>query len=259
MITSTHNDRVKLAHALQHEARLRRKSGKIVLEGARLVRDAVERGGYTPRFVLHDSRLGDDPLLLRLAHSGVAVLPASDEVMRYVSATEQPQGVVAVFDLPLPALPPTPSRLLILDDIRDPGNLGTMLRTAAAAGVSLILLSPGCADAYNPKVLRAGMGAHFRIPVVEMDWAAIGTACAGLRVYLADMTGDVSYDDADWSAAWALIIGSEAHGASAEAEALAQARVYIPMAAEAESLNAAVAAGILLFEAARHGKTEGHS
>jgi TrmH family RNA methyltransferase len=144
--------------------------------------------------------------------------------------------------------------VLILDAVRDPGNLGTILRAGAAAGVQAVLLSPTCVDAYNPKALRSGMGAHFRVPIVEMDWDKIGAYCRALAVYLADAEGDLSHDAVDWSAAWALIIGSEAHGAGSEAERLAQQRVYIPMAAATESLNAAIAAAVILFEAARQGQ-----
>jgi TrmH family RNA methyltransferase len=95
------------------------------------------------------------------------------------------------------------------------------------------------------------MGAHFRLPIKDMSWEQIGTYCAPLNVYLADSHGDLRYDEADWSAGWALIIGSEAHGAGEQAAKLASARVYIPMAAETESINAAMAAGVILFEAKR--------
>jgi TrmH family RNA methyltransferase len=118
--------------------------------------------------------------------------------------------------------------------------------------VDAVLLSPKTVDPYNPKALRGGMGAHFRVPLAERDWEAIRAYCAGLRVYLADMTGDVAYDRADWARPWVLIISSEAHGDSAEAAALAHQRVYIPMSGDTESLNAAVAAGVILFEARRH-------
>ncbi|MBZ0303815.1 MAG: RNA methyltransferase, partial [Anaerolineae bacterium] len=138
-----------------------------------------------------------------------------------------------------------------LDALRDPGNLGTMLRTAGAAGVQAVLLSPDCADPYNPKVLRAGMGAHFRIPLATLDWPQIATICAPLRVYLADSAGGVRYDQADWSAPWALLIGSEAHGAGTQALDLAAARIFIPMSAATESVNAAMAASVILFEALR--------
>ncbi len=250
VITSLQNDRVKLAHALQTQAKARRKEGKIALEGARLVADAVERGGSAPDFALVAADF-DSALIERLVAAGADVLPVSDEVMRHVSATEEPPGVVAVFPMPDRNLPAPLTRALILDNLRDPGNLGTMLRTAAAANVQAVLLSPGCVDAYNPKVLRAGMGAHFRLAVAELSWAQIEQHTDGAAVYLADMTGDVTYEAADWAHPWALIIGSEAHGASEGAVALAHQRVVIPMASGAESLNAAVAAGILLFEARR--------
>jgi TrmH family RNA methyltransferase len=144
--------------------------------------------------------------------------------------------------------------VLILDALGDPGNLGTILRTAAAAGVEVVLLAPGCVDPYNDKALRAGMGAHFRVPVIPQSWDKIAATCDGLAVYLAAMDGDLAYDAADWSSAWALIVGSEAHGASEQAAELAHQRVYIPMAAETESLNAASAAAVILFEAARQGR-----
>ncbi len=122
---------------------------------------------------------------------------------------------------------------------------------AAAAGVDLAILAPGCADPYNPKALRAGMGAHFRLPVVEATWAEIAGYCAPLTLYAADAEGEANYDAVDWLKPWGVIVGSEAHGLSADATQLAATRVAIPMAAATESLNAMVAASIILFEAAR--------
>lgn len=249
MITSLQNERVKLAHALQTQAKTRRKEGKMALEGVRLIRDALERG-LTPEFILYDPDAVDIDAVVGTEQSPLPI-PVTTEIIRYVSDTETPQGIVGVFPITAPPLPETPQRVLILDNLRDPGNMGTILRTAAAAGVEVVLLSPGSVDAYNPKVLRGGMGAHFRIPVLEASWTRIAVYCRDLTVYLADMQGDVTYDAADWQQAWALIIGSEAHGESEEASALARQRVYIPMVSETESLNAAVAAGIILFEAAR--------
>lgn len=251
MITSTSNEKVKLALALQTRAKSRRKEGKIALEGVRLVRDALQ-AGQCPDFALVTPDMPDAGLLARLREQRIEPLPVSDEVMRAISDTEQPQGILAVFPMPQPNLPAKLARILILDAIRDPGNMGTMLRAAAAAGVDAVLLSPDSADPYNPKALRGGMGAHFRVPVIEMAWSAIASTCAGMNVYLADGSGDLRYDAADWSHPWALVIGGEARGAGDEARALATARVSIPMAAATESLNAAVAAGIILFEAAKH-------
>lgn len=259
MITSFHNERVKLAHALQNQAKTRRKENLIALEGLRLLRDALS-SGFSPLFILYDpdqhslAALSDELPPDVAAAVMLNAFPALPEIMRHLSDTETPQGVIGVFPTPAPSLPVPPDRLLILDAIRDPGNLGTMLRTAAAAGVGGVLLGPGCADAWNPKVLRAGMGAHFRLPTLEASWTRIAVLCEGLTVHLADMTGDSAYDAADWRSRWALIIGSEAHGASPEAEALARQIVYVPMAAGTESLNAAAAAAIILFEAARQRK-----
>jgi TrmH family RNA methyltransferase len=250
MITSLQNEKVKLARMLQGSARARRKAGQIVLEGVRLVRDAVQ-AGQRPEFALYTLNLRDEGLLKALVSVGIEPLPVSEAVMRHISDTQQPQGTLAVFPLPRPALPPHPQHVLILDSIRDPGNLGTILRTAAAAGVDLVLLSPACVDAYNPKALRGGMGAHFRVPVVEMNWDEIGRVGAGLHIYMADSSGQTRYDSVDWSGRWGVIIGGEAHGAGDEARQLAQVTINIPMTGDTESLNAAVAAGVILFEARR--------
>jgi len=246
VITSPQNEKVKLVRALQDHAKTRRKEGKIVLDGARLVRDALQQGNR-PDFVLYTAASE----VAFLAGYGVEPIPVSDAVMRAASDTQQPQGILGVFPLPTVKLPDDARRTLILDSIRDPGNLGTILRTAAAAGVEAVLLSPTCVDAYNPKALRGGMGAHFRVPLAEVDWEQIAHYCYNKKIYLADSEGDAPYDAADWRAAWALIIGGEADGAGDEALTLTQQRVYIPMAAATESLNAAVAAGVILFEAAR--------
>lgn len=247
MITSLTNEKVKLAHALQTQAKARRSEGRMALEGIRLIRDAI-MAGQRPDYILFDPEALD---IADLHAPERLCIPATPEVIRHVSLTETPQGAVGVFPIQPPPLPAPLTRVLVLDGIADPGNLGTMLRTAAAAGIDAVLLTPGCADAYNPKALRAGMGAHFRVPVIDTPWPRLQVVLQGLHVRLADMTGDASYDRADWSRPWALVIGSEAHGASPQAEELAAERVYIPMAGRTESLNAAIACGVLLFEAAK--------
>lgn len=250
MITSLHNEKVKLAKALQSAAKTRRKEGKIVLEGVRLVRDAL-LAGYTPDFVLALENFRDSQISALLRSMNVTPMVVDNAVLAHVSETQQPQGIVAVFPMPLTPLPKQPERVLILDSLRDPGNLGTILRTAAAAGVQAVLLSPTCVDPYNPKALRAGMGAHFRVSLAEMNWEQITATCQHSAVYIADGGGEARYDAVDWRRAWALIIGGEARGAGEAAQQLAKTRIRIPMAAETESLNAAVAAGVILFEAAR--------
>ncbi len=247
MITSTANARVRLAWALQTQPRTRRREGRVALEGLRLVRDALA-GGHQPDYLLYTPGSAEIDALAAAIPTALAV---SDSVMRHISDTQQPQGIVGVFPTPAAPLPARPARALVLDALRDPGNLGTILRAAAAAGVDAALLAPGCVDPFNPKVLRAGMGAHFRVPLAELPWAEIATYCAALTVYLADARASLRHDQADWTRPWALIVGGEAGGAGREAAKLARARIAIPMAGATESLNAAVAAAVVLFEARR--------
>lgn len=242
MLTSAQNPRIKLVQTLLSRARSRRKQGLVVLEGLRLVEDALSQG-QRPEFILHTPAVTPP--------RGALALAIDPMLMRHVSDTRQPQGLLAVFPMPQPALPASPHLLLILDGIRDPGNLGTILRAAAAAGADAVLLAPGCVDAWNPRTLRAGMGAHFRAPLAECDLAQITQHTADLPVILSDSNGAHSYVDYDWTRPCALVIGGEARGADEPLRQLAQASVRIPMATSDYSLNAAMAASVLLFEAQR--------
>lgn len=248
-ITSLQNQNVKLAYQLQNRARSRRKENKIVLEGTRLVGDALSQK-LVPEFVMYEPSSVDYELVARLQGMSTLLYEVTDDIMQHISDTQNPQGIAAVFRLPRPSLPETPARVLVLDGVREPGNMGTILRTAGAAGVQVAILAPKCVDPYNPKVLRAGMGAHFRLPIVEAKWHEIDGYCEGLQRYLAAGDGSIRYSDVDWTQPWALVIGNEAHGGSEEADVFVEGRVSIPMA-NAESLNAAVATGVLLFEAQR--------
>jgi TrmH family RNA methyltransferase len=173
--------------------------------------------------------------------------------MAACTGTKTPQGIVAV--VPRLQLEAKRGLVLILDGLRDPGNLGTILRSAEAAGVGQVILPPGTVDPYNPKVVRGAMGAHFRLPVTSMDWPAIAGRLAGRQIWLADASAETPYDTVDWGLAAGLIVGGEAAGAGESAMALATGRVGIPMAGGAESLNAAMAATVLLFEAAKQHRT----
>jgi TrmH family RNA methyltransferase len=141
-----------------------------------------------------------------------------------------------------------------LDAIHDPGNLGTIFRTAAAAGADLLLLSPQCADPYAPKVIRSGMGAHLKLPFRQLQWQEISAfflQFPEIRILASDMEGGLPHWRHDLTQPLALIIGSEAEGICQQAEQLASEKIFIPMAERVESLNAAVAAGILMFETVR--------
>jgi TrmH family RNA methyltransferase len=173
------------------------------------------------------------------------------EVMAHISDTETPQGLIAVMPMPDLPIPSTISLALILDGVADPGNLGTILRTSAAAGVDVVILAPHCVDPYNPKVLRSAMGAHFRVPIARKFWPDISLEYGSLPTYLADTNGKMIYHAVDWTRPTAVIIGGEARGADPRMRQLAGATISIPMSNSTDSLNAAVAAGVLLFEIRR--------
>jgi len=226
-----------------------------VVEGARLAEEAI--GAQSPaRLALHT----DHPdrrgraALTQLARLGAQVEVVSSAVMAAASDTQTPRGLLAVLPFPSFSLSLPLSFALVLDRISDPGNLGTMLRTADAAGVEAVFLAPGTVDAYNPKVVRAAAGAHFHLPILEASWDELARYLAGPGVWLAEAREGQPYDQVDWRQPCALIIGSEAEGASDAARQFTPRRVHIPMPGKAESLNAAVAAGVLLFEAARQKK-----
>jgi TrmH family RNA methyltransferase len=170
-----------------------------------------------------------------------------------LAETVTPQGILALFPFPdLPIATNAHPLVLLLDQVRDPGNLGTLLRSAVGAGVACVILTPGSVDPFNPKVVRAGMGAHFRVPFRWLDdnvYSWLLQQCPARVVAEAD--APLPYDAFDWTSGAALIVGSEATGASAATRDLATARVTIPLCGDLESLNAAIAGSIILFEAAR--------
>jgi TrmH family RNA methyltransferase len=254
MIISTSNPTVKFIRELQARRRAREEAGSFVIEGVRLVEEAV-RAGIAAKIVLHTADLDarGRAALASLTRSGAEVHVVSPRVMAAASDTQTPQGLLAVVSLPSAFhLPPSEfSFALALDRLSDPGNLGTILRTADAAGVEVIFLAPGTVDGYNPKVVRAAMGAHFHLPILEAGWDELRERLAGLTVWLAEAREGERYDRVDWRGPCALIIGSEAEGPSEGALSFTPHRVHVPMPGRAESLNAAVAAGVLLFEAAR--------
>lgn len=253
MITSSQNPKLKLARALLGRPKERREAGAFVAEGVRLVEEAV-RAGWPFRFVIYDDSLSERgrSLVENLASHGIEVEEVSQSLMNPLSDTETPQGILAVVELTQLPIPHSPNFVLIPDQIRDPGNLGTLLRSAAAAGVDAALLPPETTDAFAPKVVRAGMGAHFRLPIHAMTWEEIERVgrSAGLKFFLADMKGQSCWK-ADLRQPLALIIGGEAEGASEPARKLARKKISIPMVGKMESLNAGAAGSVLMFEVVR--------
>ena len=225
-----------------------------MVEGVRLVEEAFHSGSRL-RLVLFGQGLSDRGLAVvaRCQEAGVEVEGTSEEVMRSASSTESPQGILAVVENKEARFPERLDFALILDRIRDPGNLGVILRTAAAAAVDGVFLTPDSVDPYSPKVLRAGMGAHFRLAFREASWNEIQASIRtyALQVLLAVPGRGVPYYQADFRQPLALIIGGEAEGAGQEAFRAADQLVNIPLAGGMESLNTAAAAAILMFEVVR--------
>lgn len=253
MITSNQNSKIKLVRALLGRSKERREAGAFVAEGVRLVEEAA-KANWKFKFVLFDETLSERGMLnvKRLTSDGVEVEEVLVSVMKSISETEAPQGILAVLEFTNLPLPQSLNFILIPDQIRDPGNLGTLLRSAAGSGVKAVLIPPETTDAFAPKVLRAGMGAHFRLPIHSMTWEEIEKVVKpnGLHVLIADMDGQSCWDT-DLRHAIALVIGSEAEGASEHAIKLAGGKISIPMAGEVESLNAGVAGSVLMFEVMR--------
>jgi TrmH family RNA methyltransferase len=182
----------------------------------------------------------------------VRCLECTAQVLSSLSDTVTPQGISAVLPLPSVAPPALIDLVLVLDGVRDPGNAGTLLRTAEAAGVHQVVFGPGAVDAFAPKVVRSAMGAHFRMSIAECDtWESVLEHAPALSsAYVATLGAALSYDEVDWRAPVVLIVGSEASGAS-EAALRVATPISIPMHGQVESLNAAMAGAVILFEAAR--------
>ncbi len=196
-----------------------------------------------------------------LAHSaGVPARIVAAQLFDRLSDVQTPQGILAVFPFPsFPAAEDDPAPLiLLLDRLRDPGNLGTLLRAAAGAGVNAVYLSPETVDPWNPKAVRAGMGAHFRIPLLPLAAKTLNELRERLpRRVIASATATRPYDAVDWTGPAALVIGGEAEGVSPETERWGTEEVGIPLVHDVESLNAAVAGAVILFEAARQRRLVG--
>lgn len=251
-ITSPDNEKVKYLRSL-HEHDARQRACHFLVEGVRLLEEALN-SGLVPELVLVDeAALERTPrgrnLLARLRPIGY--LKASDRAVKAAAETITPQGVVAAVPFPPEKPYENSGTALVIDGVQDPGNLGTILRSAEATTTAPVLLAPGTVDAFSPKVVRAGMGAHFRLPIRSANYQDIAAALTGREVWVAEPRGGVPYYDVDWTRPSALIVGSEARGPGDEARRLATGRLTIPMAGPTESLNAAVAASVIMFESLR--------
>jgi TrmH family RNA methyltransferase len=239
LITSPANPTIKLARSL-HRRRMRYRERALLVEGTRAIQTAAELAVPIRALLIDDSRIESlDSALLR---------QLSDIARRTLRVDP------ALFDFPDVPLPTDCSFVVALDAVRDPGNLGTLVRSCAAAGVDGLALLPGCVDPFNPKAVRASVGAVFALPIRQFATLADVISEGFLDepiVVTADADGAIDYDTFDWSGPAIAVIGGEADGTTDEVRTYADFVVRIPMAPGIESLNAAVAGSILAFEVAR--------
>lgn len=223
-----------------------------MIEGVRLLQEALNAGAQVPLVMYLDAPDNDTRSLLDgLAALGAQVVPVTSEIVDLCSDTETSQGVLAVVKVSEPQIALQHEPLLIVDRVRDPGNLGTLMRSALASGVALMLLTPGTVDPLNPKVVRGAMGAHFHLPFKSITIGELGRYLEGKTLWIAEANLGMRYDYVDWNQPSALLIGSEASGPSKDVLEFDFKHVHIPIHPAAESLNAAVAGSVLMFEMAR--------
>lgn len=236
-ITSLDNQQVKRVRAL-HNKKYRDEYGEFFIEGPKLLQEAIKYRQniknvfYCPDLIEKDFK--------------VEAIKVSKEIMAKMTDTSTPQGIVAVCDIPRYELNKR-EKLLFLDRVQDPGNVGTIIRTADAFGFDAVLLSAGCADVYSPKVVRATMGSLFHLPIIQ-DVSVERLKSFGNKIYSSSLETDNFLDNVKLDVPFILVIGNEGKGISDEVKEITDSFVKIDMAGNAESLNASIAAGILMYE-----------
>ena len=276
IINSKDNKRIKYIRSLLEKGNIRKKNHQFVVEGIKLVDEALEYGKVLEIICavsLYDELIsGDlsgnrllaenDKNITNYVKKGSSLLVVSDTVFKSMSETKTPQGILAVAEMPDYRLLDKgfleqaytkngKIKLLVLEDTADPGNLGTIMRTAEAAGVTGVIMGKGAVDIFNPKVVRSTMGSIFRLPfayVEDLKETIKELKKQGISFYATHLKGEKSYKDIKYSDRSAIIVGNEARGLSDEVADLADTYVLIPMQGKVESLNAAVAAALMMYE-----------
>jgi len=254
MITSRKNPKIQELRGLLAKKSLREQSGLCVLEGTRLLEEAL-LAAWQPLygFYVESHQRRNKDLLHQITMQGAIMEEVPEDLLAYMADTTNPQGMIAVFRKETIPLPSVPDFVLILDAIRDPGNMGTILRTAAAASVDIVLLTDDCVDPFSPKVLRSGMGAQFHLPL-HMDTISGILSYSQqhkLSIHISDASAGTSCWQQDFRVPLCMVISNEANGTSSDFLTAETTLTKIPMPGGFESLNAAVAAAILLFEVVR--------
>lgn len=259
MITSTSNQRVKQLVAWNQKSRERKKDGVFLAEGIKMFLEApldLIKEVYISETMESKILSQEDEVSQKLKETTYEIL--SDDVFRKAADTQTPQGILCVLKQPgysaEELLKGEPPLLLILEDLQDPGNLGTILRTAEGAGVTGVFMNKKTVDIYNPKTIRATMGAIYRVPflyIEEIPTLLEELRKRGITSYAAHLSDSRWYDEPDYTCGCAFLIGNEGNGLKEETAKLADSYVKIPMDGQVESLNAAVAASLLIYEASR--------
>lgn len=258
MITSLTNQKVKQVVLWQRKARERREAGVFLAEGFKMFEEAPQKA-VLEVYLTEDAldRVEEDfKLWDKLRDIGYETV--SEEVFGKMTDTQSPQGILTVLRQPSYSLEELLAQssplLVILEDIQDPGNLGTILRTAEGAGVTGVIMNSRTADLFNPKTIRATMGSVYRVPFLYVDSLELTIKTlhnCGVKTYAAHLKGDVYYDTFSFREPSAFLIGNEGQGLRKETADLADAYLKIPMEGRVESLNAGVAASLLMYEAHR--------
>lgn len=258
LITSIHNPIIQHVKSL-HQKNKRDKLNQLFIEGYRIVKDAFERNAVFEFVVTKDTTNNNDveELLSIAENRGIKIHNTTEKVFNELSDTKTPQGILAVIHKPqydLHTLFQTDNAFFILlENLQDPGNMGTIIRTADAAGVTGVIVSKGSVDIYNPKVLRATMGSIFHLPIVGVDEIEVMIARLknnNFNVYAAHLEGNSNCFEVDMTHKTAIVIGNEANGISDKVAKQCQL-IKIPMLGKAESLNASVSAAIITYEYVR--------
>lgn len=254
MITSLNNEQVKNIIQLNQKTKARKKQGLFVAEGRKMFREAPR--DWISKVYVSESLSQDEELMMQVRNVPHEI--AADPVFRQMSDTQTPQGILTVLKTPSYTIEEIVHKkaplLMVLEDLQDPGNAGTIFRTGEGAGVDGILLTKNCVDVTNPKVIRSTMGSIYRMPFLYVeDVVSLRERfrVADIRTYAAHLRGKNFYDGEDYQGGTAFLIGNEGNGLTEQAAKSADCLIRIPMCGRVESLNAAMAAGILMYEAAR--------
>lgn len=253
LISSRDNPFFKELLKLAGSARQRRNAGQTLLDGVHLVQAYLAAGNQPQHLLVTSAALQDSEVALLLQKlPNVPLTQLDDSLFADLSELKTPSGILALIALSAPAVSPAQSNFcLLLEDIQDPGNLGSMLRSAAAAGCDAVFLSNGCADAWSPKALRAGMGGHFVLSIHEhADLRAVAAAFQG-RLFAAAPDAKINLYDCDLRGKLAFAFGNEGAGLSESLLHAVSRHITIPMPGGVESLNVGAAAAVCLFEAVR--------